>query len=180
MNKTTAPHDFEEIDRLIRAEVGEALSRFRAGDFEGRVRRRALAEEGPGRGILLLAKLAIPGAAVLALAVLASVLLFGPGRPPLRTPIDPADFAAVLGLLPAFSAAPPPQTSGEPEPSAAGRMLTGVLSTFGEMGRAEPVEAGSCPRRVAPLTMKERMEILFKDKVIERVLLSCASRSKEV
>jgi hypothetical protein len=33
--------------------------------------------------------------------------------------------------------------------------------------------------RVPTLSMKERMEILFKDKVIERALMSLAAKSKE-
>lgn len=183
MNKTTAPEDFGEIDRLVRAEVDEALARFRAGDFEGRVRKRALAEPVPGRRIPLPAKLAFPAAAVLALLALASVYLFNPSGPPRRASIDPADLAAVLSLLPAFSAAPPEASlrpSEEAELSAAGRMFTRVFSTVGAGGRAEPVAVESDLRRAAPLTMKERMKILFKDRVIERVLLSCAPKSKEV
>jgi hypothetical protein len=183
MKKTIAPEDFEEIDRLVRAEVEEALAHFRAGDFERRVRRRALAEAGPARGIGPLAKFAIPAAAVLVLVVLASVLFFSPSRPPLRIPIEPADFTAVLSLLPAFSAPSPetsPQPSGEADLSPAGRMFTKVFSTIGEGWRAEPVAVESDLRRAAPLTMKERMKILFKDRVIERVFVSRAPKSKEV
>ena len=183
MKKTITPEDFEEIDRLVQAEVEEALVRFRAGDFEGRVRRRALAEAGPGRRTPLLVKLTIPAAAVLVLVVLASVLLFSPSRPPLRTPIDPADFTAVLSLLPAFTATPfepSPRPVGKADLSPAGRMFMQVFSTVGEGRRAEPLAVESDLRRAAPLTMKERMKILFKDRVIERVFVSCAPRSKEV
>lgn len=185
MNKTTAPEDFREIDRLVRAEVEEALARFRAGDFEGKVRRRVSAEPLPGRWASLPAKLALPAAAALALLVLASVYLFDPGRPPLRTAIDAGPIAAVLRDLQPFAASAPEPAAGpagEMGIPGSGGAIASALEAAGPWNDrgAGPDAVGAGALKGTPLTMKKRMEILFKDKVIERVLLSCAPKSKEV
>jgi hypothetical protein len=187
MSKKIEPPDLEKIDLLIRTEVDQALEKFRAGDFEGRVRRRIAAEPRPARGITALAKIAVPVAAVIVLAVSAAVYIFNSSRSPLPAPIDPGDFAAVLSRLPSFTR-PSSELPSRPAEGAvlseAGRAFAGVLSSAGdaeqgEQGAAEGSPVRPAPPRAAPLTMRERMEILFRDKVIERVLLACAHRSKE-
>jgi hypothetical protein len=57
-----------------------------------------------------------------------------------------------------------------------------VLSAAGagQVSQAGPGSIRSDVRKAAPLTMKKRMEILFRDKVIERVLMSWAAKAKEV
>jgi hypothetical protein len=179
--------DLEEIDRLIGADVGRALETFRAGDFEGRVRRRIAAEPRPAKGITSLAKIAVPVAAVLALALAGAIYIFDHGRSPQSAPIDPGDFAAVLSRLPSLSrpsSEPPSRPDAETALAEAGRAFAGVIAAArgaeqGGQGETAGSPVRPAPPRAAPLTMRERMEILFRDKVIERVLLSCAHRSKE-
>jgi len=187
MSRKIEPNDLEEIDRLIRNEVGEALAKFRAGDFEGRVRGRIAATKRPAKGILFLLKIAVPAAAILLLAVVAGVDLFDPRPAPGPAPIDPGDFAAVLSRLPSFLAPASeqaPRPSGKPALSEAGRAFATVIGSVGGGGQGEKgaeeenLARGPSPR-VVPFTMKKRMEILFKDKVIERVLMSLTDRSKE-
>jgi hypothetical protein len=186
MNKKTDVQDFEEIDRLIHDEVGQALKKFRAGDFEGRVRRRIVAEPGPAKGIAFLAKIAVPVAAILVLAISAAVYIFNPSRSSLPAPIDPGDFAAVLSRFPSFSrplSELPSRAAAEAVLSEAGRAFTSVLASAGgadqgERGSEEASPIRTAPPRAARLTMRERMEILFRDKVIERVLLSFAHIAK--
>jgi len=188
MGKSIEPQDLEKIDRLVHAEVVQALEKFRAGDFEGRVYRRIAAEPRPAKGIMFPAKIAVLVAAVLVLAISAAVTIFNPSRSPLPVPIDPGDFAAVLSRLPSFSRPAselPSRPAAEAFLSEAGRAFTSVLASAGgaeqaEQGAEEGHAVRPAPPRPAPLTMRKRMEILFRDKVIERVLLSCAHRTKEV
>ena len=187
MARKIEPGDLEAIDRLIRDEVAQALGRFRAGDFEGRVRRRLAAEAGPTcRRPMPWMQTAVWVSAALWLAVaVTSIVLVITNRPSVRAPIDAGPIAAVLGELPPFAGSAPEPAAGPAGETAipgAGRAIASVLEATGagKDRRAGPGTIGGGAPKAAPLTMKKRMEILFKDKVIERVLLSCASRSKEV
>ena len=185
MSKKIEPQDLEKIDRLIHVEVGQALEKFRMGDSESRVRRCIAAGPRPAKGITFPAKIAVPVAAVLVLAISAAVYIFNPSRSPLPAPIDPGDFAAVLSRFPSFSrpSSEPLSRTAEAVLSEAGRAFTSVLASAGgaeqgKQGAAEGRPVRTAPPRAARLTMRERMEILFRDKVIERVLLSFAHIAK--
>jgi hypothetical protein len=187
MSKKIEPSDLEKIDGLIRAEIGQALDHFRAGDFEARVRRRLAAAEKPSRGRApFLVKSAVPAAGAVLLAILAGVIaIVDPGRKPVRTPIDAGLFATVLRELPPFARAALNPSAGRPpakETAPGAGAIANVLGSAGSRPEGGVGEAGSgdTAPKAPHLTMKKRMEILFKDKVIERVLLSCAPRSKEV
>ena len=182
MSRKIEPNDLEEIDRLIRNEVGAALVEFRGGDFEARVRRRLAAEERPSRKKTpLLVKSAVPAMAAVLLAVLAGVIaIVAPGR----APIDAGLIATVLRELPPFAPAASDPSAGRPpaeETEPGGGAIARALGSAGSRPEGGAGEAGSgdTAPKAPQLTMKKRMEILFKDKVIERVLLSCAPRSKE-
>jgi hypothetical protein len=188
MAEKSEPRDYEEIDRLVRNEIDQALEIFRAGDFEARVRRRLAAEKKPGRRRRpLLVRITVPAAAVLITIVAAALtfLILRPGRAPLPVPIDAGPIAAVLGELTHFSDPAVDLTAGpagEQTPSGMGDTIARVL---GASGAGADLQAGPGPDRLdilkgPPLTMKKRMEILFKDKVIERVLMSWAAKAKEV
>jgi len=186
MTEKIQPKDYEEIERLVRGEVDQALEEFRAGDFKARVRRRLAAEKKPvRRRVPLLVKIAVPAAAVLLLVVAAAVyVIFTPSEAPVRTQIDASAIAAVLRELPRFSAQAvdlTPGPAGEQAPAGTGAAIAGVL---GAVGAGTDLQAGpglSRPEvsKAPRLTMKKRMEILFKDKVIERVLMSWAAKAKE-
>lgn len=178
--------DHEEIDRLVRSEIGQALEKYRAGDPEARLRRRLAAEKKPERRRApLLARIALPAAAVLLIVVAAVVYrLVVPSQGPVRTPIEAGPIAAVLRELPPFSGPAPELAAGPAGGTEAPRTGGAIASVIGAAVAGAAVEAGPGParadlRKAAPLTMKKRMEILFKDKVIERVLISWAVRAKE-
>jgi len=179
------PRDYEEIDRLIRSEVDQAIERFQAGDFEARVRRRLAAEEEPvRRGASLLLKIAVPAAAVLALVLTAAVLIFDPGPAPVRIGTGAGPIAAVLRELPPFSGSAPDLPAGPAggtQVPGTGGAIASILSAAGagKEGQEGPGPIRPDVQKVAPLTMKKRMEILFRDKVIERVLTSWAAKAKE-
>jgi len=71
--------------------------------------------------------------------------------------------------------------AGETAIPATGGAIATVLSAAGagQVSQAGPGSIRSDVRKAAPLTMKKRMEILFRDKVIERVLMSWAAKAKE-
>jgi hypothetical protein len=184
MNKKIDARDFEELERLIRTEVGEALEVSRTPEREARLRKRIDLETKAVRAKSTLQRLALPAAASLILAVSAVLVFFVILRPPAPRPADHGLFAVVLGRFPALSGpvAGPPQGLGGEEPmSVAGggfeKALVLAERRKEEEERGIPVRAG---RPAAPaLSMKERMEILFKDKVIERTLTLLAVKSKE-
>jgi len=184
MNKNIEPQDFERVDRLLQNEIAEALDVFRSKDFEKRLRSRIAAEGKPVRTSPLLLKLAIPAAAALLIAVSAVLLVRDASRLSVPGAVDARDFEAALRRLPAFSGEAPELPSvpvGLSRESGAGRVLAGVLAAAGtppaEGAKDAPV--GAAPGRSRALTMKERMKILFQDKVIERVLARWAYRLKE-
>jgi hypothetical protein len=184
MNKKIDARDFEEIERMILNEVGEALEVFRARDFDRRLRTGIMAGDRTARPSPFLRRIAVPAAAAFLLAVSAAWLLLDSRRPPARDPIDPRDFAAVLSLLPALSQSTselPPGPAGAAGEPAGGAGFESVLVAArawmkDEKGKTSASAAG--PKAPA-LSMKEMIKILFRDKVIERVLMSLTYRSKE-
>jgi len=182
--RTARDGDFGAIESLIRAEVDGALEEFRSGDFEGRVRRRLAAGDRPGRVRTFPMKVAVPAAAALLIAVSAVLLVRDARRPSAPRAVDARDFEAALRRLPAFSGEAPELPSapaGLARESGAGRALAAALAAAGARAAegSKDVPVGAAPGRSRALTMKERMKILFQDKVIERVLARWADRLKE-
>jgi hypothetical protein len=133
---------------------------------------------------LTLERLALPAAAGLVLAVSAVLVFLAIHRPSTPAPAGPGLFAAVLGRFPSLSgpATGPPAGlgGGERISEAAGGFENALVLAErrkGEEERGTPARAGKPAARA--LSMKERMKILFKDKVIERALTALAVKSKE-
>ncbi|MGZ5453935.1 MAG: hypothetical protein ACXW2R_07015 [Candidatus Aminicenantales bacterium] len=184
MNKKIDARDFEEIERLIRTEIGEALNVSRSPEREARLRKRIDLETKAARAKSTVERLVLPAAASLILAVFAVLVFVVILRPPAPAPVDSGLFAEVLGRFLSLSgpaARPPSGLGGEERMSEAGggfeRALALAERRKAEDERGTPVRPG---KPAAPaLSMKERMEILFKDKVIERALTALAAKSKE-
>jgi len=184
MNRKTDAREFEEIERLIRTEIGEALKVSRSPERETRLRKRIDQETMAVRAKSTVERLALPAAASLILAVSAVLVFLVIHRRPAPAPVDSSLFAEVLGRFPSLSgpvAGPPSGPGGEELLSEAGggfeKALVWAERRKEEDERGTPVRSG---KMAAPaLSMKERMEILFKDKVIERTLTLLAVKSKE-
>jgi hypothetical protein len=184
MTRKIDDRDFERADRLVRAEIDEALAVFRSGDLERRLRSRIAADGQPVPVKPSLMKIAVPAAALLLLASTAALVLFLTLRSPVPAPVDPGLMADVLGRFPSLSgpdAGPLPRRGGEERMSEAGGGFEDALILVER--RKEEEERGSSVQDGKPaapaLSMKERMKILFKDKVIERALTLIAVKSKE-
>lgn len=183
MNKKIDNGDFEEIGRLIQYDVDEALRVFRSGDFGKRMRARIAADEGAARAKSFLRRIALPSATLL--AVCATLFLLFVHRLPAPRPAHPRLFATVLSQLPAFSRSVgefPSGPAGVAGMSEAGGGFQSALASVERRKKEE--ERGTLLRpdgsRVPVLSLKRKMEILYKDKVIERALLLLIGKSKEV
>lgn len=183
MNKKTDDGDFEEIGRLIQYDVDEALRVFRSVDFGKRLRARIAADERAVKAKSFLRRIAIPSATLL--AVSAALFLLNVHRSPAPWPVHPRLFAAVLSQLPAFSrpaAEFPSGPAGAAGMSEAGGGFQSALASAERWKKGEEREtpARADGPRVPVLSLKKKMEILYKDKVIERALVLLIGKSKEV
>ena len=184
MNKRIDTRDFEEVRHLLHDEIDEAIVIFRSRDSEKRLRSRISADDRPVGRKPLLMKIAVPAGAVLLLVMTLTIVLLVTDRSPAPGPTESGLFAAVLGQFPSLSrtaAGPVPDSSQRGWISGASR---GFERAIASAGRLEEKEEGrpvtrTGNLRVPTLSMKERMEILFKDKVIEHALMSLAAKSKE-
>jgi len=183
MNKKMDDGDFEEIGRLIQYDVAEALRVFRSGDFGKRLRVRIAADERPVKAKSFFRRIAVPSTALLAAS--AALFLLYVYRSPAPGPVHPRLFVAVLRQLPAFSrpaAEFPPGPAGVAGTSEAGGGFQSALASAERWKKEEEREtpARADGPRVPVLSMKKKMEILYKDKVIERALVLLIGKSKEV
>ncbi len=176
--------EFEAIARLIREEEEAALAGFRQRDFGRMVSARLEESKAGKRARFRPWKILIPaGAALLVMAAGSYLLLHRSG--PRGTAPETGSFVAVLRELPgllelASKPAVPPQ--GAREIPTAPRSIREGLTAAGRQ-RAGEEENAPLPKGVLDvprLSMEKKMAILFKDKAIERVLVSIREKSKEV
>jgi len=186
MSEPLEPHDdFGEIRRLVSAETAEALRRFRAGDFEAKLRSRIAAGErvtgGSPKGFLGLRPLAVRAAAAVFVLLLAGGAFLVFRRGPQEGGGETAMFVKAVGMLPGLesvTAGLPHETGPAP---AAGSPMARVLGRAYEERKAEEEGLSPAAGPAAPhLSLMKKMEILFKDRALERVLLSIHEKFKEV
>ena len=160
MNKKIDARDFEEIERLIRTEVGEALEVSRMPERATRLRERLDLETKAVRAKSTLQRLALPAAASLILAVSAVLVFLVIHRRPAPAPVDSSLFAEVLGRFPSLSgpvAGPSSGPGGEVRMSEAGggfeKALVWAERRKEEDKRETPVQSSKMAARA--LSMKE-------------------------
>jgi hypothetical protein len=175
MNRKVDARGFETVDRLVRTEIEEGLAAFRADGAEARLRARIAAGPGPVRRRPL-ASMAVPILLATSAAVIAFLLVT---RLPAHRPIDARDFMTVLLRSPAL-ARPPAGAFPEPVPHDAPGGFERALAAARSSGGADrSSETGAGPAKAPSLSLSERMRILYKDKVIERVLMLLINKTKE-
>jgi hypothetical protein len=188
MDRRTPERELDEISALVREEKNAALAAFRSRDFRSLVMRRWREGAGPSPGRRPNVRPAMVAAAAAGLLIVAAALFFlvrqapGPGRRPAFQTL-----ASVLGSLPggvtlSREETAAPAASGLSDPSALAvsvRSALGAGQRTGETDRAlEDPPGRALP--TTPTSLYRKMEILFKDRVIERTLLSLKDPSKEV
>jgi hypothetical protein len=177
--------EFEAIARLIREEQKIALQTFRKGNFDQKLRARI--EESPEKqGLGFFSRRAlVPAAAAALLLVLAGGVLLIRHRPVRDVDKESDRFAAVLSGLPGLSEWAARQSTplpGEADVPGVTQSIRDVLASTEleetkEAGNASPPAA---PLKVSRLSLQRKMAILFKERVIERVLVSLQKKSEEV
>jgi hypothetical protein len=187
MEKNSDEVRFEEVERLIRIEEEMALAEFRRSGFPGRVKARL--EELPGRRDTspIRRKIFSPvPVLVLTLVVLGAVAVtvFRASAPLMNA----RAYRAVLEVLeeaPAFqpaSSVRPARTAATGSDFSWADPLARLLSRIDKQSSA--AGPGSSPppsgRTSAPLSRRERMRLLYGDKVIERALILISEKAKEV
>ncbi len=172
----------ETMRRLIRDEVENGLAGLRSGGFDARLRNRLRsAEERGGRVRARSAWRWAPiTAGVAALLVVAAAILWF-GRVP--RPSGPTALVSALGELPGFrtleQASPEQLGLGFPPSTAIPPLLRPLAVALSQGAGPEPkVEL---PATVAPrYSLQRKLEILTKEKPIERALQSIKTNLGEV
>ena len=182
MDKKLNERAYKTIDRLVREDKDRGLERFRKGNFEQRVR-AATAGLNEKRVVSVRRVLAPISAAIVLLIAVGVVWRLS--RRATTSPQGAPTLAEVLGELPGASDLILPR---EPIPAGAtpeygmARAVRTVLARLIKQKAAEErkavVPAG--PLKVPRLSLEEKMEILFKEKAIERVLVSMFRKFEEV
>ncbi len=176
--------DFEDVRRLISAEEKEALESFRAGDFEKRLRARIAAAREEKRPLRLFGKPALPVSAaatafVLVAAAAAFLLFYRTGRVGRGEGLR---LASAVGMLPGLAGAQGDSSVRVPAtaPVSAGWVGDVLRRAYAQKREVES-RAALPPASLSPprLSLEKKMEILFKDRVLERVLVSIREKSKE-
>lgn len=177
---------FEDVERLLRREEDLALEEFRRSGFQARVRSRLDAVPGePVPGPVRRRALLPVSALALTIVVLgaAAVFVFRPAA----SLMNARAYRAVVEVLeegPAFQ----PAISVEPSGAAAtgsdfswADPLARLLARFGRRDSATGPASALPPaaRTSSPLGRRERMRLLFGDKVIERALVILIEKTKE-
>ncbi len=174
----------DDLRRLIDRDIAENLSRFRDSDFETRLRKRlveAMPVPAPKTRRLVPAVVWGAGAAL----VLAAALIIPWGKK--RTPfsVSVADLESALRAAPGWRAfaADRPATAPAAAESALGHTFAAALEKglLREGDRAAALER-TAPNllTIPPAGLKRTIEILIRDRAIERVLIRSSIFNKEV
>ncbi len=183
-NKLT-DRNFEDISALIREEEEEGLAVFRTRDFRGTLESR-LEEAANGRWAHPYRRTwAMPALAGILIFIVAGIVFLILRQPEPVPPPELKALAHALGQLPGFSHTPRREwtgPSGRAETSGLAASVQQVLISAGQVKRGEEQRlrttdgAGKIPR----LSIDQKMEILFKERAIERALLLHKINSREV
>jgi hypothetical protein len=187
MEKQVDKGDLELIRRIIAEEEKSALDAFRKGGFERTVRTRLRErQDRPRREPVPLRRLAPALIIGLIVVITATVMILRPGRP--SSVLTAEDIGALWRML---DGAPGVRVlSGSEVPDA---VLPGHLpdlqNTFAqildllrqqEQSREREIPCGHAGEPVPRLSFRDKVRILYRDKVIERALLVALEKSKEV
>jgi hypothetical protein len=178
-------HDFEGVSTLIREEEENALAFFRSRDFKSRLERRLQETASYKKRAVLSRRLAAPALIAALVLAIAGISLFILRRPQAGPSPEFKALSFALARLPGFSPHPEPEWPAFPEKTGTSRLAESVEQTLVradeikrkvEESLSVPTEKGKVPR----LSLEQKMEILFQEKVIERTLRLFNNDSKEV
>ncbi|HUT08148.1 MAG TPA: hypothetical protein VMY15_04825 [Candidatus Latescibacteria bacterium] len=184
MDIETNDPEFEEIARLIQEEEKAALEIFRRRDFRREVKARIGGSPTKSRPRVLLRRLPVPAGAAVLLLIAAWAFFFNPHPPVPNTGGDSGSFVAGVEGLPGLAELA--SRKGHPRPGdgesqGAPQSIRDVLALAQQVRTDEGENAppGSGNLQVPRLSLEKKMMILFKDRVIERVLVLIRKKSEE-
>jgi hypothetical protein len=180
----------DEFQTLIREDQDRALATFRTENFEARVRARiADTAEEPRRRPFALPSIPARGVAmalVIVAAVAAVAIVFWPRRPsPLLTAGDVRALWTALDGSPGVKILSAPGTSEAARPGRHSELPSSFERTLSllraqRQARGNEAAPGLAEKPVPHLSFRDKVRILYRDKVIERALLLAIEKSKEV
>jgi hypothetical protein len=176
--------EFNEISRLIREEEDRALEIFRQRNFDQKIRVRIAAVPKRKRGFFGHG-MAIPATIAALILIAGGTVVMVTRRPSSSPESGSGPIAAILKDLPGITDFVMPKETIPAGPTDAfgpARTFRVVLAMVKQQNREEErnatVPTGSL--RVPHLSLEKKMEILFKDRAIERVLVRMFRKSEEV
>lgn len=184
MGKKRDDQDFEDIAQLIREDEEQALRIFRQRNFDKKIRARIAGASKRNRSFFGQWTVVSASVAGLLLIALGSIFLFT-RRSSSGSQGGPAPMAVVLKDLPGISDLITPRGTISAEaidafgPARTFRVILAMVTQrIRDEERKATVPTGhvSVPR----LSLEKKMEILFKDRAIERVLVRMIKKSEEV
>ncbi|MGB7294635.1 MAG: hypothetical protein WBC70_03530 [Candidatus Aminicenantales bacterium] len=185
MKDELSDHEFEGISALIRKEEEAALAFFRTRNFRGRLESRLKPAAGnamrPSRSLAW----AVPVLATVLVAIVAGTYFLLTRHPVAEPAREFKTLASALAQLPGFSPSPGRERTPPPEKTGSFLVAETVRQVLvkAEQTKQEKEQSVSVPAgtgEVPRLSPDQRMEILFKERAIERALLLFKNDSKEV
>ncbi len=179
--------EFAEVEELIRREEDRALRVFRQTDFAARVKERLLAHSEKKRPSPRIRWILVPalGFGLLAVVIVVVILINIPKRPSILSAAQVDALLSVLSEAPDIHPSSALDISSRPDvrpsssfSSSIAEALTLIEKRNEEMERLLPPP--SWRENTPRFSLRDKMRILYQDRVIERALVLITEKSEEV
>lgn len=184
MGKSWSDQEFHQVARLIREDEERALEIFRQRNFQQSLRARIAADSPTKRGFFG-QRMTIPATIAALVLIAGGTVLMVTRRPSSSPQRGPGPIAEILNDLPGITDFVMPKETipaGATDTFGPARTFRVVLAMVTQRIRDEERKATAPTghRSVPRLSLEKKMEILFKDRAIERVLVRMFRKSEEV
>jgi hypothetical protein len=187
MERPRSEAEFAEVEKLIRREEDRALRVFRQTDFAARVKERLQVHSEKKRPSPRIRRVLVPALifGLLAAVIVVIILTNIPKRPSILGAAQAEALLSVLGEAPEIQLSPALEISSHPDirpsssfSSSIAEALTLVEERNEKMER--PLPPPSWRENTPHFSLKDKMKILYQDRVIERALILITEKSEEV
>jgi hypothetical protein len=179
--------EFAEVEELIRREEDRALRVFRQTDFAARVKERLQTRSEKKPPSPRIQRVLVPALSfgLLAVVIVAVILTNISKRPSILTAAQVEALLSVLSEAPEIhlSSAPDISSPGDIRPSSSfssliAEALTSIEERNEELER--PLPPPSWRENTPRFSLRDKMRILYQDRVIERALVLITEKLEEV
>jgi hypothetical protein len=187
MERPKSEAEFAEVEELIRREEDRALRVFRQTDFAARVKECLQAHSEKKRVSPRIRRVLVPALSfgLLAVVIVVVILTNIPKPPSILSAAQVDALLSVLSEAPEIQLSPALEISSHPDirPSSSfsasiADVLTLIEERNEEMGR--PLPPPSWRENTPRFSLRDKMRILYQDRVIERALVLITEKSEEV